>query len=182
MRASRLHGIRDLRLEELPRPAPGLGQVLLQVASVGVCGSDVHYYLHGRIGSQVVTNPIIMGHEFSAWIAGLGSGVDGLQTGQLVSVEPGIPCHECEPCQQGHPNLCPNVRFCGTPPIDGVFAEYTVMPAENCFPLPEGMSAVEGAMLEPLGIAIHSADLGHLKAGQTVAVLGAGPILSLIHI
>jgi L-iditol 2-dehydrogenase len=180
MRASRLHGIRDLRLEELPRPAPGLGQVLLQVASVGVCGSDVHYYLHGRIGSQVVTNPIIMGHEFSAWIAGLGSGVDGLQTGQLVSVEPGIPCHECEPCQQGHPNLCPNVRFCGTPPIDGVFAEYTVMPAQNCFPLPPELGPVEGAMLEPLGIAIHSVDLAHLRPGQTVAVLGAGPIGLLI--
>jgi L-iditol 2-dehydrogenase len=180
MRASRLHGIRNLHLEKVPRPEPEAGQVLLQVASVGVCGSDVHYYLHGRIGSQIVTAPIIMGHEFSARVSGLGPGVDNLTVGQLVSVEPGISCGKCEPCLQGHPNLCPNVRFCGTPPVDGVFAEYTIMPAENCFPLPEGFSPVEGAMLEPLGIAIHTVDLAHLQAGQTIAVLGAGPIGLLI--
>ncbi len=180
MRASRLHGIRDLRLEELPRPSPGPGEILLKVAAVGVCGSDVHYYLHGRIGSQVVSGPILMGHEFSAWVAGLGQGVGGVEIGQLVSVEPGIPCRQCESCRQGHPNLCPHVRFCGTPPVDGVFAEYTVMPAENCFPLPPELDAVEGALLEPLGIAIHAVDLAHLKAGHTVAVLGAGPIGLLI--
>jgi L-iditol 2-dehydrogenase len=180
MRVSRLHGIRDLRLEELPRPTPGAGEVLLRVAAVGVCGSDVHYYLHGRIGSQVVTKPIIMGHEFSAWVARLGPGVKGLETGQLVTVDPGISCGKCEPCRQGHPNLCPNVRFCGTPPIDGVFAEYSLMSAENCYPLPDGFSPIDGAMLEPLGIAIHSVDLAHLHAGQTVAVLGAGPIGLLI--
>jgi L-iditol 2-dehydrogenase len=180
MRASRLHGIRDMRIEELPRPTPGPGEVLLKVASVGVCGSDVHYYLHGRIGSQVVTSPITMGHEFSAWVAGLGEGVAGLELGQLVAVDPGISCGACEPCLQGHPNLCPHVRFCGTPPIDGVFAEYTVMPAENCFPLPPGMDPVQGALLEPLGIAIHAVDLAHLRPGGTVAVLGAGPIGLLI--
>jgi L-iditol 2-dehydrogenase len=180
MRASRLHAIRDVRLEDLPRPSPGPGEVLLKVAAVGVCGSDVHYYLHGRIGSQAVTGPIIMGHEFSAWIAELGPGAEGLEVGQLVAADPGIPCGTCEPCQEGHPNLCPNVRFCGTPPIDGVFAEYTVMPVGNCFPLPRGMGPVQGSMLEPVGIAIHSVDLGHLRAGQTVAVLGAGPIGLLI--
>jgi L-iditol 2-dehydrogenase len=176
MRASRLYGIRDMRLEELPRPTPGPGEVLLKVAAVGTCGSDVHYYVEGRIGDQVVEEPITMGHEFSAWIAELGEGVEGLEIGQLVAVEPAIPCGECESCQHGHPNLCPDVRFCGTPPIDGVFAEYTVMPAENCFPLPEGFSPAEGAMLEPLGIAIHAVDLSHIKPGQTIAVLGAGPV------
>jgi len=176
MRAALLHGIRDVRLEERPRPTPGPGEVLLKVASVGVCGSDVHYYVEGCIGDQVVTDPIIMGHEFSALVAGLGAGVEGLETGQLVAVEPAIPCGVCEPCQHGHPNLCPNVRFCGTPPIDGVFAEYAVMPAENCFPLPEGFSPAEGAMLEPLGVAIHAVGLAHLKPGQAVTVLGAGPI------
>ncbi len=176
MRVSRLHGIRDIRIGDEPRPVPGPGEVLLQVATVGVCGSDVHYYLEGRIGDQVVVDPIIMGHEFSARVAGLGAGVEGLAVGQLVAVEPGVSCGECELCQHGHPNLCPHVIFCGTPPVDGVFAEYTVMPAENCFPLPEGMRAEDGAMLEPLGIAIHTVDLAHLKPGQTVAVLGAGPI------
>jgi len=176
MRASRLHGIRDLRLEELPRPAPGPGEVLLKVACVGVCGSDVHYYLEGRIGDQIVTGPIILGHEFSAWVAGLGEGVEGLEIGQLVAVDPAVHCGECEFCQHGHPNLCPDVRFSGTPPIDGVYAEYTAKPARNCFPLPEGFGPVEGTMLEPLGIALHTVDLAHLRPGQTVAVLGAGPI------
>lgn len=176
MLVSRLHGIRDLRLEELPQPVPAPGEVLLRVAAAGVCGSDVHYYRHGRIGDAVVTGPLILGHEFSAWVAGLGPGVEGLAIGQLVSVDPAISCGLCEPCQQGNPNLCPHVRFCGTPPIDGAFAEYTVMPASNCYPLPEGFDPVIGAMLEPLGIALHSVDLAHLKAGQTVAVLGAGPI------
>ena len=180
MRAARLHGIRDLRLEDLPRPTPGPDQVLLKVASVGICGSDVHYYLEGRIGDQVVTAPIIMGHEFSAWVAELGAGVDGLEIGQLVAVEPAISCGECELCRRGHPNLCPNVRFCGTPPVDGVFAEYTVMPAKNCFPLPPELGPAEGAMLEPLGVAIHAVDLAHLRPGCTVAVLGAGPIGLLI--
>ena len=96
MRVSRLHGIHDIRLEDLPRPQPGPGEVLLKVASVGVCGSDVHYYEEGRIGDAVVTAPIIMGHEFSAWIAGLGAGVEGLEIGQLAAIEPAIHCGECE--------------------------------------------------------------------------------------
>jgi L-iditol 2-dehydrogenase len=121
-----------------------------------------------------------MGHEFSARVAELGADVHDLERGQLVTVEPGISCGRCEPCRNGHPNLCAKVRFCGTPPIDGVFAEYTIMPAENCFPLPEGIDAVAGALLEPLGIAIHTVDLAHLKPGTTVAVLGAGPIGLLI--
>lgn len=176
MRVSRLYGIRDVRVEDGPVPSPGRDEVLLRIASVGTCGSDVHYYVEGAIGDQVVSEPITMGHEFSAWIAELGEGVENLEVGQLVAVEPAIPCGVCESCQHGHPNLCPNVRFCGTPPIDGVFAEYTVMPAENCFVLPDGFTPDEGALLEPLGIAIHTVDLSHLKAGETVAILGAGPV------
>jgi L-iditol 2-dehydrogenase len=176
MRASYLHGIRDMRLEEVSRPTAGPGEVLLKVASVGVCGSDVHYYLEGSIGDQVMVEPIIEGHEFSAWVAALGEGVEGLAVGQLVAVDPAIPCGRCESCQEGNPNLCPGVQFCGTPPMNGALAEYVVMPAENCFPLPEGFGPVEGALLEPLGVGIHSVDLAHLRVGQTVAVLGAGPI------
>ena len=161
-------------------PLPDPGEVLLKIASVGVCGSDVHYYVEGRIGIQVVTDPIIMGHEFSAWVAGVGAGVTGLENGQLVAVEPGISCGHCEPCLSGHPNLCPQVRFCGTPPVNGVFSEYAVMPAKNCFPLPQEFTAEQGALLEPLGIALHSVDLAQLKPGQTIAVLGAGPIGLLI--
>jgi L-iditol 2-dehydrogenase len=176
MQVSVLHGIRDIRLESRPVPQPGPGEVLLKVASVGVCGSDVHYYNEGRIGNQVVTEPIIMGHEFSAHVALLGEGVQDLNVGQLVAVDPAISCGHCEPCLNGHSNLCPQVRFCGTPPIDGVFSEYCVMPASNCFLLPEGMTAEEGSLLEPLGVALHSIVLSHLKPGDSVAVLGAGPI------
>jgi L-iditol 2-dehydrogenase len=176
MRVSKLYGIRDLRLETGPIPTPGPGEVLLKIATVGTCGSDVHYYLEGGIGDAIVSEPITMGHEFSAWIEQLGEGVEELKVGQLVAVEPAIPCGKCEYCEKGHPNLCPDVRFCGTPPIDGVFAEYAVMPAENCFVLPEGFTPEQGALLEPLGIAIHTVDLAHLKVGQTVAILGAGPI------
>jgi len=176
MRAARLHGIGDLRIDQLPVPTPGPGEVLLQVAMVGVCGSDVHYYREGRIGDQIVRAPLILGHEFSAWVAELGEGVTSLSKGQLVAADPAIPCWRCEPCQEGNPNLCTHVRFSGTPPVDGVYAEYVVMPAENCFALPEAMDPTEGALLEPLGIGIHTVDLAHLKPGQTVAVLGAGPI------
>ncbi len=175
MRAARLHGMRDL-----PRPTPGPGQVLVKIAAVGVCGSDVHYYQDGRIGDQVITAPLVLGHECSAWVAETGPGVAGLTPGQLVAVEPAIPCGRCEPCLEGNLNLCLNMRFFGTPPIDGVFCEYTVVPAENCFPLPPGLTPEDGALLEPMGIALHSVGLAPLKAGQVVAVLGAGPIGLLI--
>ncbi len=180
MKAARLHGIRDIHIDEVPRPEPGPGEVLLKMAAVGVCGSDVHYYLDGGIGDAVIAAPITMGHEPSAYVAALGAGVEGLEIGQLVAIEPAIPCGHCEMCLTGHPNLCPNVRFCGTPPIDGVFSDYAVMPADNCVPLPEGFSAVEGALLEPLGVAIHTVDLSHLRVAQSIVVLGAGPIGLLI--
>jgi L-iditol 2-dehydrogenase len=176
MRGARLHAVEDLRVEDLPVPTPGPGEVLLKVASVGVCGSDVHYYKEGRIGEQVVREPLVLGHEFSAWVAELGDGVTGLAVGQLVAPDPAVPCHHCECCEEGNPNLCPDVLFCGTPPVRGVFSEYVAMPAENCFPLPEVFSPVEGALLEPFGIGLYSVDLAELQAGVTVAVLGAGPI------
>jgi L-iditol 2-dehydrogenase len=176
MRAARLHGIGDMRVEEVHRPDPGPGEVLLKIAAVGVCGSDVHYYVEGQLGDQVPTEPFVLGHEFAAWVEALGPDVEGLKLGELVAVEAGIACGKCEFCLHGHPNLCLDMRFCGAPPIGGVYSEYTVMPAENCFPLPEGFDAIDGVMLEPLGVALHTVDLGHLRPAQTVAVLGAGPI------
>jgi L-iditol 2-dehydrogenase len=176
MRAARLYGVRDLRLEEIPRPTAGPGEVLLRVASVGICGSDVHYYLEGSIGDQVISEPLVLGHEFSARVTEPGGAAGRLTAGQLVTVDPAIPCGRCESCEQGHPNLCPTIRFRGSPGIDGACAEYIAMPAENCFPLPEELSADEGVLLETLGIAIHSVDLSSLRPGQTVAILGAGPI------
>ncbi len=180
MKAARLYGIRDIHIDTVPKPRPGPGEVLLKMAAVGVCGSDVHYYLDGGIGDAIVTQPIIMGHEPSGWVEEVGEGVQGVSPGQLVAIEPAMPCGKCELCLTGHPNLCPHVRFLGTPPIDGVFSEYAVMPAENCIPLPDGMTPIEGALLEPLGVAIHTVDLSHLRVGQSIVVLGAGPIGLLI--
>ncbi len=177
MRALGLFGLHDLRLIDLDYPgSPGPGEVLLKVATVGICGSDHHYYNEGAIGDAIVDQGMVMGHEFAAWIAETGDGVQELAVGQLVAVDPAIPCGVCESCLHGHPNLCPNVLFCGSPNHVGAMADYIRMPAENCFPLPEGMTPAEGAMLEPLGVAIHAVDLGHLKVGDTVAILGAGPI------
>lgn len=177
MRAAGLFGLHDVRIIDVPHPgAPGPGEVLVKVAAVGICGSDHHYYNEGAIGSAIVDEGMIIGHEFAGWVAALGPGVDALDVGQLVAVEPAISCGTCEFCLQGHPNICPDVLFCGSPNYVGAMAEAIIMPAENCFVLPDDVMPVEGAMLEPLGVAIHTVDLAHLKVGQTVAVLGAGPI------
>jgi L-iditol 2-dehydrogenase len=180
MQSAILYGIHDIRIEQRAVPVPGRDELLLKIAAVGVCGSDVHYYKEGRIGCQVVTEPITMGHEFSAYIQHPGDTIDNVRAGQLYAVDPAIPCGKCELCLKGHPNLCQDVRFCGTPPIDGVFSEYAVMPAVNCYPLPNGVSPEEGALLEPLGVALHSVNLSHLKTGDSIVVLGAGPIGLLI--
>lgn len=177
MKAARLYRPYDLRLEEVPDPGrPAAGWVRLRIAAVGICGSDLHYYREGSIGTADVEQPLIMGHEFSAFIDELGPGVEGLEVGQLVAVEPGRACGRCESCLNGHPNLCPHIIFCGYPGIDGALQEYLLYPAEFLYPLPEGFTPADGAMLEPLGIGLHALRLGKLRPGETAAVLGAGPI------
>ncbi len=176
MKAARLYGPKDFRIDDLPVPEPGPGQVLLQVLSVGVCGSGVHYFLDGGIGDDKVEDPFVIGHEFSARIAALGPGVDGPPVGTRVAVEPAISCGTCEFCLEGHPNLCENILFCSTPPTPGALQEYIVHPAELCFPLPDAVTDDQGAMLEPLGVALHAVRLANLHPGDTIAILGCGPI------
>lgn len=177
MKVARLYRAHDLRVEEEAPPGPpGLGEVQVRMKVVGVCGSDVHYYSEGRIGSAVVEAPLIMGHEPAGVIEAVGRGVDHLRVGQRVAVEPARSCGKCEPCREGHPNLCPEVRFFGTPPVDGAYCEWVNVPASNVFPLPDVLSDAEGALLETLGIGLHAIDLSHLRAGQTVAVFGTGPV------
>ena len=176
MKAARLYGPHDMRVDEVPVPEPGHGQVLLQVLSVGVCGSGVHYYLDGGIGDDKVKEPFVIGHEFSARVAALGPGVNGPGVGTRVAVEPAIACGKCELCEEGHPNLCENILFCSTPPTPGALQEYMVHPAELCFPLPDRVSNDQGAMLEPLGIALHAVRLAKLRPGDTAAILGSGPV------
>ncbi len=176
MKAARLYGPGDMRVDEIPTPEPGPGEVLLQVLTVGVCGSGVHYFLDGGIGEEKVKEPFVIGHEFSARVVALGPGVDGPPPGTRVAVEPAIPCGHCEFCQEGNPNLCENLLFCSTPPTPGALCEYMTHPAHLCFPLPDQVDDAAGAMLEPLGIALHAVSLARLHPGDTAAILGCGPI------
>jgi len=181
MRAALIHGARDIRLAAVPRPEPGAGELLLAVRAVGICGSDLHYYLEGGIGSVAVTEPLILGHEFAAQVADDRAVEYGLEPGALVAVEPARSCGCCEWCAQGHPNLCPHVRFVGSPPdLHGALTEYVTAPPAALFPVPAPISAAAAALLEPLGVAIHAVDLAHMRPMETVAVLGTGPIGLLI--
>lgn len=182
MLAARLHGAKDLRVERIPRPgAPKRGQALLRVLTTGVCGSDLHSYLDGRIGDTPVEQPLILGHEFSAVVEAVGpESLDGhgepLKPGTRVAVDPAQPCHQCELCEHGHPNLCCNLAFCGNYPYGGSFCERMLMPARGCFPVPTSIDDESAALLEPLGVALHAVDFARLRVGHSAAILGMGPI------
>lgn len=182
MLAVRLHGPRDLRVERVPRPdPPGPGQALLRITAVGVCGSDLHTYQDARIGDTVVETPLVLGHEFAAVVEAVGpESYDGnfqpLRPGTRVAVDPAQPCGRCEMCEQGHPNLCHRLHFCGTYPDPGSLSEYMLMPAHSCFPIPDAMDDASAALLEPLGIAIHAVDLAKVRVADSAVILGAGPI------
>jgi L-iditol 2-dehydrogenase len=176
MRTSVLHGIHDVRLEERPTPRPGPDDVLVRVTAVGVCGSDVHYYEQGRIGQHVVTAPLVLGHEAGGVIEEVGSAVADRTVGQRVSIEPGVPCRACVQCLSGHYNLCPDVRFFATPPIDGAFTEYVVMPASFVYPVPDSLSDDAAALIEPLSVGVWACQRAGVGPGTRVLVTGAGPI------
>jgi len=176
MKALVLHGIRDLRVEERPKPKPGPGQVLVRVRAVGLCGSDVHYYTHGRIGDQVVERPMIVGHEGAGEVAELGPGVAGPPVGTRVAIEPAASCGRCEYCTTGRPNICPTVRFASTPPYDGLMCEFAPVEAHQCKSIPDSLSFDEAAMLEPLQVAVHTVNLVGVRPDDTVAVVGVGCI------
>jgi L-iditol 2-dehydrogenase len=174
MKVVRLHSTNDLRLHEEPTPVPGEGETLVHITSVGICGSDLHWFSDAGIGDVRLEKPLVLGHEFAGVI------VNGPQKGVRVAVDPAIPCNQCEFCLQGNPNLCPNIRFAGHGSQDGALCEYVAWPTVLLHPLPSTFSDADGAMLEPLGVAIHSLDLGNIKVGMTVGILGAGPIGLLI--
>jgi L-iditol 2-dehydrogenase len=167
----RLHATGDLRLHDEPVPAPAEGEALLRVSAVGVCGSDLHWFSKSGIGDARLEQPLVLGHEFAAV---------RVSDGQRVAVDPAIPCGECELCQDGHPNLCPQIRFAGHGRLDGAMREQMTWPASLLHPLPDKLSDADGAMLEPLGVALHAVDLGHLRLGMRVGVFGCGPIGLLI--
>ncbi len=170
MKALRLHGIGDLRLADEPAPIPGPAEALVRVTAVGICGSDLHWYDESRIGDAVLTRPLVLGHEAAGVI------VDGSRAGQRVAIDPQVPCGTCETCAAGRGHLCPRVRFLGHSMTDGAMRELIAWPEANLVPLPDAIDDVAGAMLEPLGVAIHALRLGRVRPGDSVGVLGCGPI------
>ncbi|TME12686.1 MAG: NAD(P)-dependent alcohol dehydrogenase [Chloroflexi bacterium] len=174
--AAVLYAPHDVRIEERPVPKPGPKEVLIEIKAVGVCGSDVHYYEHGRIGSYVVRQPLILGHEASGIIVDVGEGVNKGRVGERVAIEPGIPDGVCEQCRSGRYNLCPNVRFFGTPPIDGAFTNYVTIPENFAYKLPDQMSDEEGALIEPLSVGLWACRKAMLRGADHVLITGAGPV------
>jgi L-iditol 2-dehydrogenase len=175
-RAAVLYGIHDLRIDEVPVPEPGPRQVLVEVRAVGVCGSDVHYYEHGRVGPYVVSEPLILGHESGGVVVGRGPGATRHQVGQRVALEPGVPCGACRQCRAGRYNLCPEVRFFATPPIHGAFCNYVAIHEDFAFPLPDSVSDDAGALMEPLSVGVWACRKAGLQGGEHVLVTGAGAI------
>jgi L-iditol 2-dehydrogenase len=170
MKSIRLHGTGDLRIHDEPVPIAGAGEKLVRIKSVGICGSDLHWFSEGAIGDAKLDQPLVLGHEFAG----------ETEDGQRVAIDPAIPCGHCEFCERGDPNLCENMIFAGHGKHDGALREWITWNEKSLFPIPDAISHTEGAMLEPLGIAIHSVDLGKIKTGMTVGVFGCGPIGLLI--
>ncbi len=176
MKVAVMEGIGKMGYTQRPIPVPKADEVLVKLEYVGICGSDMHYYETGAIGDYVVKPPFVLGHEPGGTVVEVGSGITHLKVGDRVALEPGKTCGHCEFCRQGKYNLCPDVVFFATPPVDGVFQEYVAHEAALCFKLPENVSTLEGALIEPLAVGFHAANQGGAHAGQTAVVMGAGCI------
>lgn len=170
MKALRLHGVSDLRLCDEPMPTPAQDETLIRVTAVGLCGSDLHWLDEGAIGDARLNTPLVLGHEFA------GVTMDGTR----VAVDPAIPCEQCEFCREGNPNLCTALRFAGHGAQDGALREFTPWVTRYLYLLPDSLTDIDGAMLEPLGVALHAVDLGHVKPGMSIGIFGNGPIGLLI--
>ena len=176
MKTAVMEGIGKMGFEERSIPTPKADEVLVKLDYVGICGSDLHYYETGAIGDYVVKPPFVLGHEPGGVVVEVGENVRHLKTGDRVALEPGKTCGHCEFCKEGKYNLCPDVVFFATPPVDGVFQEYVAHEADLCFKLPENVSTLEGALIEPLAVGFHAAKQGGAQAGQSAVVFGAGCI------
>ena len=178
MKTAYLTGIGQLEVRDAPEPTIGRpGDVLVRINAVGVCGSDIHYYATGQIGSQWVKFPETIGHECSGTVVATGSAVRSLEAWQLVAIDPLIACGECDQCLAGREHTCRRQAFLGSPgQAPGALTDYLVLPARCCHPVPRSMSAAQAAMVEPFSVAVYSAQLAALKPGSSVAILGSGPI------
>ncbi len=176
MKVAVMNGIGQMGFEERAIPKPENNEVLVKLEYIGICGSDLHYYETGRIGDYIVEPPFVLGHEPGGVVVEVGRDVTNLKPGDRVALEPGKTCGHCEFCRTGRYNLCQEVIFFATPPVDGVFQEYAVHEADLCFKLPDNVSTLEGALIEPLAVGFHAAMQGGARAGQTAVVMGAGCI------
>lgn len=176
MKTAVMTDIMEVEIQQRPIPQPKDNEVLVKVEYVGICGSDLHYYEAGRIGDFVVEPPFVLGHEAGGTVVEVGANVKNLKVGDRVALEPGKTCGQCEFCKAGKYNLCKDVIFFATPPVDGVFQEYVAHEAGLCFKLPENVSTMEGALIEPLAVGMHAARQGGACLGQTAVVTGAGCI------
>lgn len=176
MKVAVMNGIGQMGFTERAIPQPADNEVLVKLEYVGICGSDMHYYETGRIGDYIVKPPFVLGHEPGGTVVEVGKNVKHLKAGDRVALEPGKTCGHCEFCREGKYNLCSDVVFFATPPIDGVFQEYVAHEADLCFKLPDNVDTMEGALIEPLAVGFHAANQGNAHAGQTAVVLGAGCI------
>ena len=177
MRSVQLVARERVELREMPDPPdPGPGEVLVKVRAVGICGSDMHYYLEGSCASQPAIFPSVLGHEPEGEVSAIVPGVENLAPGMPVAIEPAITCGQCEFCRAGRYNLCERVIFMGGLQTPGLLREWATIPADNAVPLPAGMTYAAATVIEPLSVILHALELTRLEAGQTVAVMGAGPI------
>jgi len=164
----------DFETQSMPELEPG--NVLIRIHTVGICGSDVHYWAHGKCGPFEVNGPIVLGHESSGIVEAVGPKVTNLKKGDRVAIEPGVPCRYCINCRNGRYNLCPNVKFLATPPFNGSLANFISHAADYCYVMPEHMTFEEGALLEPLSVGVHACRRAGVNVGSHVLITGAGPI------
>lgn len=175
-RRTTLTAPRSIQFYEDTRPAPGPGEALVALTAVGICGSDVHWYTEGRIGETLLKSPLTLGHEPAGKVVEIGPGVDRGLVGKRVAIEPAIHCGHCKFCLEGNYNICPDVKFLGTPPTQGAFRELIAHPASLLVELPDSISDDIGALLEPLAIGVHAVDLLKVRLGSTIVIQGAGPV------
>ncbi|VFQ77563.1 unnamed protein product [Cuscuta campestris] len=174
--AAWLFGVRTLRIQPYTLPPLGPADVKVRIKALGICGSDVHHFKHMRCGNFVVKKPMVIGHECAGIVEQVGRRVEGLAVGDRVALEPGISCRRCHLCKDGRYNLCPNMKFFGSPPTNGALSNQVVHPAHLCFKLPDNVSLEEGAMCEPLSVGVHACRRANIGAQTRVLILGAGPI------
>ncbi len=177
MKVCVLTGKQKLEWVERDIPQPGKGELQIKLEYVGICGSDLHFYQEGQLANWTLDGPLALGHEPGGIVTAVGEGVNGFKIGDKVSIEPAVPCGRCDDCKKGHYNLCRNIKMLAIPgEKDGVNAEYCVHDADMCYRLPDHMSTLEGAMIEPLAVGMHATELSNAKVGETAIVLGSGCI------